>query len=626
MVLYKNHEKNVVYYNAMIASTKNYEFSKKKMEELKPHVTREVYRNLKTWSGKERLKTQLEAIREEVYVEPGSNLETMQEEIYGESDLESQAMQEDSETESILEDQIEAIREKNAGNEINWETQQRNKKYIQNYLKILKNKNAEDNQSKLENIDKKLAEMKKVYIEKKKIEKQLSEYPFKEKYGKKSTEIKQLIWEKQAKEDKLRELCGTSHPFTKKGKEQLNVPSNLYQANELDKDEAEQKDFVLVPKKSLWGKKQNNRYKKETNTYTNYVNERKFTKITDEALQENPLVICINNEDPKLVPFEDEYSVIARSYQNLYDECLNSDKKLMSVPEVQSKIQRHIIDYFTKIIDQHSPYNDPHEIRWAWVKVFDGYSRRLQLTENSDNWECAKVYNYHYRFQFNDTYYIDELHQFLLTERSGYTELRDSTLNFLKKYEQQLKIETNELKQQLTPAAYSKFKENFRGFSDLIGQVKKHPYLDLKPFLNDILEKNKDVLMPKIAQINNYRDEVIRLYREKKELEKTLNTFPYSKTSDEYNLVKTEKTQVEMRLKALCGTISPFTDKGKEIVRSKEEQNKSSHILSEPNFSATNTKLLKDRMDQAKEKRKTVSESKDLGRRRIEPEMIITHM
>ncbi|MZG91638.1 hypothetical protein [Enterococcus durans] len=51
MVLYKNHEKNVVYYNAMIASTKNYEFSKKKMEELKSQVTREVYRNLKTWSG-----------------------------------------------------------------------------------------------------------------------------------------------------------------------------------------------------------------------------------------------------------------------------------------------------------------------------------------------------------------------------------------------------------------------------------------------------------------------------------------------------------------------------------------------------------------------------------------------
>ena len=81
MVLYKNHEKNVVYYNAMIASTKNYEFSKKKMEELKSQVTREVYRNLKTWSGKERLKTQLEAIREEIYVGPESNLETMQEEI-----------------------------------------------------------------------------------------------------------------------------------------------------------------------------------------------------------------------------------------------------------------------------------------------------------------------------------------------------------------------------------------------------------------------------------------------------------------------------------------------------------------------------------------------------------------
>ncbi|RCA10624.1 hypothetical protein [Enterococcus durans] len=609
MVLYKNHEKNVVYYNAMIASTKNYEFSKKKMEELKSQVTREVYRNLKTWSGKERLKTQLEAIREEIYVGPESNLETMQEEIYGESDLVSQleAMQEDSETESI------------------WEMQQRNKKHLQNYLKTLKKKNAEDNQSKLENIDKQLAEIKKVYIEKKKIEKQLSEYPFKEKYGKKSTEIKQLIWEKQAKEDKLRELCGTSHPFTKKGKEQLNVPSNLYQANELDKGEAEQKDFVLVPKKSLWAKKQNNRYKKETYTYTNYVNERKFTKITDEALQENPLVMCINNENLKLIPFEDEYSVIARSYQNLYDNCLNSDKKLMSVPEVQSKIQKHIIDYFTETIAQHSPY-DEHEIIWAWVKVPVGYSRKIRIDEDLDRWECATVYTYDYRLQFNDRSYINELHKFLLTEKTGYTELRDSTLNFLKKYEQQLKIETNELKQQLTPAAYSKFKKNFQGFSDLIGQVKKHPYLDLKPFLNDILEKNKDALVPKIAQINNYRDEAIRLYREKKELEKTLNTFPYNKSSDEYNLVKTEKTQVEMRLKTLCGTTSPFTDKGKEIVRSKEEQNKSSHVLSEPSFSATNMKLLKDRMEQAKEKRKNVSKSKDIGRRRTEPETLITHI
>lgn len=94
------------------------------MEELKSQVTREVYRNLKTWSGKERLKTQLEAIREEIYVGPESNLETMQEEIYGESDLVSQleAMQEDSETESI------------------WEMQQRNKKHLQNYLKTLKRK------------------------------------------------------------------------------------------------------------------------------------------------------------------------------------------------------------------------------------------------------------------------------------------------------------------------------------------------------------------------------------------------------------------------------------------------------------------------------------------------------
>lgn len=144
------------------------------MEELKSQVTREVYRNLKTWSERDRLKTQLAAIQKEIYVGPESNLETMQEEIYGESVLESQleAMQEDSETESILEAQLAAIREGSI-----WETQQRNKKYLKNYLKTLKKKNAEDNQSKLENIDKQLAEIKKVYIEKKKIEKQLSEYP-----------------------------------------------------------------------------------------------------------------------------------------------------------------------------------------------------------------------------------------------------------------------------------------------------------------------------------------------------------------------------------------------------------------------------------------------------------------
>ncbi|WP_279263105.1 hypothetical protein [Enterococcus durans] len=107
-----------------------------------------------------------------------------------------------------------------------------------------------------------------------------------------------------------------------------------------------------------------------------------------------------------------------------------------------------------------------------------------------------------------------------------------------------------------------------------------------------------------------------------------LETFSYDKGSEEYNIIKTEKKQVEKKLKALCGTISPFTDKGKQMMyfRSKEEQNKSPHVFSEPNLSATNTKLLKDRMDQAKEKRKNVSESKDVCRRRTEPEMMITHI
>ncbi|WP_261796602.1 hypothetical protein [Enterococcus durans] len=107
-----------------------------------------------------------------------------------------------------------------------------------------------------------------------------------------------------------------------------------------------------------------------------------------------------------------------------------------------------------------------------------------------------------------------------------------------------------------------------------------------------------------------------------------LETFSYDKGSEEYNIKKTEKTQVEKRLKTLCGTISPFTDKEKQMMyfRSKEEQNKSSHVLLEPNFSATNTKLLKDRMGPSGREAKNVSESKDIGRRRTEPEAIITHI
>ncbi len=465
-------------------------------------------------------------------------------------------------------------------------------------VQYIKNINRQDISNEINRMDDELKKIKKVYLELQALETNLSDYPFKEKYGKKSTEVKKTIWDKQKKEEELRALCGTSRPFTRTGRANLNVITKNAKEVVPFKKIIRPRILKLISSDDIWAKHQDKHYKKEIDSYSKYVNNHRFTKITDDSLKETLLGACINNKNPKLIPLEKEFSLMARTYQKLYNLCIKIDKDFVSTPEIRSKIQSHIINYFNEQLIKY-----PHKVWWI-----------------EDLHSSTNLYSYNY--------YIDQLRKFVKDERTEYKNVRNTALNFLKEYEKQINAQTNELEQQLTPTAYSKFKENFQGFGDLIKQVDKHPYQGLKKFSNDLLEKNKDALVPKIAQINNYRDEAIRLYREKKELEKTLNTFPYNKSSDEYNLVKTEKTQVEMRLKTLCGTISPFTDKGKQMMyfRSKEEQNKSPHVFSEPNLSATNTKLLKDRMDQAKEKRKNVSKSKDIGRRRTEPETMITHI
>ncbi|MBC9708598.1 MAG: hypothetical protein H9W80_05025 [Enterococcus sp.] len=470
--------------------------------------------------------------------------------------------------------------------------------------RYIKNINMQDIPNEINRMDEELKKIRKAYLELKALETNFSDYPIKEKYVKKSVEVKMIIGEKKKKEDELRALCGTSRPFTRTGRRRLNLAT---------KNPKQDISFIgidfgialkLIPRENTWAKHQGEDYDKEMSSYSKYVNKHKFTKITDASLQDTVLVACINNKNPKLIPLEKEFSLMARTYQKLYNLCIKIDKDFVSTPEIRSKIQSHIINYFNEQLTEYPQ----SEKRWEWVKKL--HSSILT-----------------YRF-YDDDYYINKLRKFVKDERIEYKNARNTALDFLKEYEKQIKAQTKELKQQLTPTAYSKFKENFQGFSDLIGQVKKHPYLDLKPFLNDLLEKTNDALVTKIAQINKYRDETVHLYQEKKELEIMLETFSYDKGSEEYNIIKTEKTQVEKRLKTLCGTISPFTDKGKQMMyfRSKEEQNKSSHVFSEPNFSATNTNLLKDRMDQAKEKRKNVSESKDVCRRRTEPEMMITHI
>ncbi len=239
----------------------------------------------------------------------------------------------------------------------------------------------------------------------------------------------------------------------------------------------------LIPREDTWAKHQGEDYDKEMSSYSKYVNKHKFTKITDASLQDTVLVACINNKNPKLIPLEKEFSLMARTYQKLYNLCIKIDKDFVSTPEIRSKIQSHIINYFNEQLTEYPQ----SEKRWEWVK---------------------KLHSSILTFRFyDDDYYINKLRKFVKDERIEYKNARNTALDFLKEYEKQIKAQTKELKQQLTPTAYSKFKENFQGFSDLIGQVKKHPYLDLKPFLNDLLEKTNDALVTKIAQINKYRDE-----------------------------------------------------------------------------------------------------------------------
>lgn len=531
-------------YTTLKAMEREYQNLKEKTQEIKPQLTRKAYRKLKARSSTEELTALVEKLQ-------------------AKSDIQ-------------LDSYIAGIDRQDIPNEI-------------------------------KRMDDELKKIRKVYLELTAIEAKLSGYPFKEKYVKKSVEVKEIIGEKQKKEEELRALCGTSRPFTKTGRTKLNSTAKKSKEDHSVRNSGiEPKPVTLIPRNDIWVHYQDKHYKKEIETYSRYIKNHKFTKITDETLQENLLVACINNENPKLVPLEKNFALMARTYQNLYDDCLNIDKELLSVPEVRSKIQKHIINYFNDNMKHHPTY-DKDSTRWKWF-------RRP---------------NTHHQLYFNDMRYMDDLLRLLLNERRGYTELRDSTHKLLQKNEKQIKSQIAELKQELKPVAYSKFKKNFQGFDDLIQQVKKHPYLGLKPFLNDILEKNKDLLEQKMWQIKQYKGKAVMLYREKKELETALEIFSYGNGDIEYNY---KKMQAEKKLKALCGTTSPLTEKGKQMIaiRSDEEDlhtyNNLNYILSEWKFPATDRRPLRAILMEAEHRDRWPIERKDSGKKRVEPEEDITHM
>ena len=518
---------NLFRYTMLKYIENNYQNFKEITKEIKPQLTRKAYRKLKNWSEKE-------------------NLENLYKHFSSRS-----------------------FEELNSYNN---------------------NLNSWNIKEELKHINEELEKIRKVYSELQALETKFSEYPLKEKYGKKSTEIKQMIWEMREKKDELRALCGTTRPFTKIGRMKLNsVTKNPEEAIAFRNIVINPNSVKLIPKGDSWVKHQDKYYKKEMASYSKYVKKHRFIKITDDSLQGALLATCINNENPQLIPLEESVALIARTYQRLYDICLKIDKDLATIPEIRSQIQKRIINHLVEALVDY-PTNH--------------LGRDKHLHSNISHFHA-----------YGSNSYVQKLRNFMQDEKFEYKKIKNTTIDYLKEYEEQIKTETNELKKQLTPVAYSKFKEDFLGFGDLIQQVKKHPYQDLKKFSNDILEKSKDLLERKIEQINAYRDETVSLYCKKKELEKTLKNFSHDKRSEEYNLVIDEKIHMEKRLKTHCGTFSPFTDRGKQMIyiRSREENvriyNRLSYVLSEQNSSITDKRPLKAILDQTKEKQRSRSGS-----------------
>ena len=130
-------------------------------------------------------------------------------------------------------------------------------------------------------------------------------------------------------------------------------------------------------------------------------------------------------------------------------------------------------------------------------------------------------------------------------------------------------------------------------------------------------------------QLKQYKGKAVMLYREKKELETALEIFSYGNGDIEYNY---KKMQAEKKLKALCGTTSPLTEKGKQMIaiRSDEEDlhtyNNLNYILSEWKFPATDRRPLRAILMEAEHRDRWPIERKDSGKKRVEPEEDITHM
>ena len=177
-------------YTTLKALEREYQNLKEKTQEIKPQLTRKAYQKLKARSSTEELTALVEKLQ-------------------AKSDIQ-------------LDSYIAGIDRQDIPNEIN-------------------------------RMDDELKKIRKVYSELIAIEAKFSGYPFKEKYVKKSVEVKEIIGEKQKKEEELRALCGTSRPFTKTGRTKLSSTANKSKEDHSVRNSGiEPKPVTLIPRNDTW--------------------------------------------------------------------------------------------------------------------------------------------------------------------------------------------------------------------------------------------------------------------------------------------------------------------------------------------------------------------------------------
>ncbi len=393
-----------------------------------------------------------------------------------------------------------------------------------------------------------------LYEKKKKCENKILNAP---KESKKTREYKALVREKNELINQLRKFCGSSSPFTEKGKQiQQNTSQRLAATIETFPTLSDRSIFIRGKTCGVWYSHYSSFFPIED--YVRGVYKGTFTKIINESLQDHPLVRCINNDDPKWVPM---YPILTKRvflYQKFYNHFLATEHSLLSIEEARSKLQEAIVG----------------ELCTYGIIRSDSMSAPERFTITHTLYHHSDYYDNSYENKC-----LTAITKKLEEIKAPYTQKRYQTIEFLQVKNHELKQLKHELKQKLKKEAYKKFKEIYKpkwsnkDFVRVISEAEKMPHCEMDEFSNNldrIIKRNDESLKLVNEQVNNYLERMIPLYTRKKELEQRIVNFSPSIESGQMTVEQKkmilEKKELEETLKKNYGTSGPFTEKGKHMI------------------------------------------------------------